>query len=84
MPTPRPQLAFLVAAVVLLALPLLAMVGLLALGAAAMADIGAGLDGVAAGEVSGLFVVMSVLWILLLVAAILALVWRLTRQTTRV
>lgn len=83
MPTARPQLAFLVAGIVLLALPLVAMVGLLALGAAASADSRTGLDGIAAGEVSSLFIVLAVLWILLLVAATLAVVWRLTRRAAR-
>lgn len=83
MRTSKPQVAFMAAAMVLLVMPLLVMFGLTALGIATQAGIASRVSGVLNGEAGWAVLTLFVIWVLLVVAAVLALVSRLTRRATR-
>jgi len=76
---PQPEIAFLAAALVLLVLPVLAMVGLTALGVA-LGQMSA-MHRLVDAEAGWIFVTMSAAWLVLVVIAVLMLVARLTRRT---
>jgi hypothetical protein len=77
---PRPQVAFLAAALVLLVMPVLALFGLSALGLAA--GILASMNRAVEGTASWLLLALFISWVVLVVGVVLLLVARLTRRTT--
>jgi hypothetical protein len=79
MPTPRPQIAFLTAALVLLVLPVLVMLGLSALGIAMHFGMMSQMESMMNGEASAAFLVLFLVWVLLVLAVIMGLVSRLAR-----
>jgi hypothetical protein len=81
MPTPKPQVAFIAAALVLLVMPLFVMFGLSALGFATR--IMPRIDGVMDSEAGGVVLVVFIVWVLIVVAVVLALVSRLIRRSAR-
>jgi hypothetical protein len=78
---PQPQLAFIAAFLALLVLPLLAMIGVSTLGLAAamLASMDRMMNGNAGWVLLGIFIV----WVVLVVAAILLLISRLSRRGMR-
>ena len=81
MPTSRPQIAFLAAALVLLVLPVFVMLGLSALGMAMHFGMMAQMEHMMNGEASAAFLVLFIAWVLLVLAVVFALVSRLVRTT---
>jgi hypothetical protein len=79
MPTSKPQLAFIAAALVLLVMPLLVMMGLSALGFATQIGMVSQADRVASGEAGGLLLTVFVLWAVLVLVAVLGLIAWLVR-----
>ena len=81
MQKPQPEIAFIAAAMALLVLPLLVMFGvmLLGLGAALMVQ----MDRLTYGHGTWMLLALFMGWVLLVVAAVLALISRLLRNTTR-
>lgn len=80
METPRPQAAFMAAALVLLVLPLLALIGMSALGVA-LGD--AARAGLTDGETPGLLIAAFLVWVVLAVTVVLLVVARVVRRTPR-
>jgi len=78
--TPRPEEAFVAAALVLLVMPLLVVTGLTALSLVAATGI---LNRIIDGYAPIVLLVAFIVWVLLVVMAILALISRLTRRFTR-
>jgi hypothetical protein len=83
MPTSKPQVAFTAAALVLLVMPLLVMFGLSALGFAIRAGTMSRIGGMMNGEAGNVVLTVFVVWVLLVVAVVLALVSRLIRRSAR-
>jgi hypothetical protein len=81
MPTSRPQIAFLAAALVLLVLPILVMLGLSALGVAMHFGMMSQMERMMNGEASAVFLVLFIAWVLIVLAVVFALVSRLVRAT---
>ena len=81
MPTSRPQIAFLAAALVLLVLPVLVMLGLSALGMAMHFGMMSQMERIMNGQASAPFLVLFITWVLLVLAVVVALVSRLARTT---
>jgi glucan phosphoethanolaminetransferase (alkaline phosphatase superfamily) len=81
MPTSRPQIAFLAAALVLLVLPILVMLGLSAFGVAMHFGMMSQMEGMMNGEASAAFLVLFIAWVLIVLAVVFALVSRLVRAT---
>jgi hypothetical protein len=79
MPTSRPQIAFLAAALVLLVLPVLVMLGLSALGMAMHFGMMSQMGRMMNGEASAAFLVLFIAWVLLMLAVVFALVSRSVR-----
>ena len=79
---PDPERAFMVAALVLAALPLLVVVGLAILGAAAKTGALSFMNPLVSGSASGVFVAAFVVWVLLVVIIVLALVWLIVQRKT--
>jgi hypothetical protein len=75
----RPQVAFLAAALVLLVLPVLVMLGLSALGMAMHLGMMSQMERMMNGEASAAFLVLFVAWVLLVLGVVSALVVRLMR-----
>jgi glucan phosphoethanolaminetransferase (alkaline phosphatase superfamily) len=81
MPTSRPQTAFLAAALVLLVLAVLVMLGLSALGIAMHFGMMFQMERMMTGEASAAFLVLFLAWVLVVLAVVIALVSRLARST---
>lgn len=79
MPTSRPQTAFLAAALVLLVLPVLVILGLSALGIAAHFGAMSQMERMMNGEASAAFLVLFLAWVLLVLAIVIGLVSPLDR-----
>lgn len=78
MPTSRPPIAFLAAALVLLVLPVLVMVGLSALGMAMHVGMMSQMERMMNGEGSAAFLLLFIAWVLAL-AVVIGLASRLVR-----
>ena len=76
----QPQVAFVAAALALLVLPLLVLFGLAALGLAGLLS---PIDNLMNGEFGGAWLAAFVVWVLLVVAAVLMLIARFVRRTSR-
>ncbi len=79
--TSKPQIAFLAAALVLLVLPVLVILGLSALGMAVHLGMMSQMERMMSGEASAAFLVLFIGWVLLVLAVVLALISRLMRTT---
>ena len=80
MEKPQPQVAFIAAFLALLVLPLLVMFGLSALGIAA--GMLAPMDRMMDGNAGWLLLAIFVVWVVLVIAAVLLLISRLSQRTT--
>lgn len=80
MDKPQPQVAFIAAALVLLVLPLLVVVGLGAFGLAA--GMIAPMDRLMNAKALWVLLAVFIVWVVLVIAAVLLLVSRLSRRTT--
>lgn len=78
---PRPEVAFMAAALVLVVLPALVVVGFVAFGAG-VASI-SGTDRLFDGDTGWLLLAIFVGWVVLVTAAVLVLISRLIRRTPR-
>lgn len=78
---PQPEVAFVAAALVLLVMPLLVVVGLAAFGFAASYLVP--VDRMIGGEASWVLVSLLAVWVLVAVAIVLLLAARLARRTAR-
>ena len=79
MDKPQPQVAFIAAFLALLVLPLLVMVGLSALGLAAGMLVP--MDRMVNGNAVWVLLAVFIVWVVLVIAAVLLLVSRLSRKT---
>ena len=82
MPSSKPQVAFLAAALVLLVLPVLVALGLGVIGMAMHLGMTSHLQQMMHGDARGAFVALFIAWVVLVLAVVLALVSRLMRRNT--
>jgi hypothetical protein len=83
MPTTKPHLAFMAAAMVLLVMPLLVMAGLMAIGLATGAGMMSQMERMMGGDISGVVLGFFVVWVVLVVTAVLAVIALLIRRSAR-